>query len=167
VIVYGCYTCTLIGGVDWERVLTEQIEFNTGVRAITVNQAMIEAIRALGASRVGVVTPYTKGLNQLKKRYLEANGFTVSDIRGLGLQQAADIEAVGDADILPLVEEVAGDSDVILIGCTSISVAHLIEEIEARLDVPVVTSNQAGFWAALRGSEYKAVPGYGRLMGLI
>jgi maleate isomerase len=161
VIVYGCYTCTLIGGVDWERVLTEQIEFNTGVRAITVNQAMIEAIRALKGRRVGVVTPYTKGLNQLKKRYLEANGFTVSDIRGLGLRDAAEIGAVSDEDILPLVEEVAGDADIILIGCTSIMVTHLIEGLEARLGVPVVTSTQAGLWAALKGSGIGLCRGMG------
>jgi maleate isomerase len=164
VIVYGCYTCTLIGGLDWERVLTEQIEFNTGVRVITVNQAMIEAIRVLRGSRIGVVTPYTEGLNRLKKRYLEANGCTVSGIRGLGLRDASKIGEVSDEDILPLVEEVAGDADIILIGCSSIMVTHLIEGMEARLGVPVVTSTQAGFWAALRGSGYKPVPGYGSLM---
>ncbi|MFH0850477.1 MAG: maleate cis-trans isomerase, partial [Candidatus Bathyarchaeota archaeon] len=59
VIVYGCSTCALMGGVDWEQILVDQIEFNTGVRVVTVNQAMIEAIRALGGGRVGVVTPYT------------------------------------------------------------------------------------------------------------
>jgi len=164
VIVYGCYTCTLIGGVDWERVLTEQIRFNTGVKVITVNQAMVEAIRALGSSRVGVVTPYTKGLNQLKKRYLEANGFTVSHILGLGLQGASEIGAVNDEEILPMVEQVASDSDVILIGCSSILVTHLIQFIEAKFDVPVVTCNQAGLWAALRDSEYTPMTGYGRLM---
>ncbi|MBE0633586.1 decarboxylase, partial [Candidatus Bathyarchaeota archaeon] len=57
-------------------------------------------------------------------------------------------------------------ADIILIGCTGISVTHMIEGIEARLGVPVVTSTQAGLWAALKGSGYRAVPGYGRLMGL-
>ena len=166
VIVYGCYTCTLIGGVDWEKVLSERIEFITGTRFVTVNQAMVEAIRALGGRRVGVVTPYTEGLNRLKKRYLEVNGFTVSDIRGLGLRDASEVGLVKDEDILPLVEAVAGDADIILIGCTGISVTHMIEGIEARLGVPVVTSTQAGLWAALKGSGYRAVPGYGRLMGL-
>jgi len=26
-IVYGCSTCSLVGGVDWEAVLVQQIEF--------------------------------------------------------------------------------------------------------------------------------------------
>lgn len=166
VIVYGCSTCALIGGVDWEQILVDQIEFNTGVRVVTVNQAMIEAIRALGGGRVGVVTPYTDTLNRLKRRYLEAHGLTVSGIKGLGLSDAFKIGAVKEEAIIPLVEQVTKEADILLISCTSIPVIHLIERIESQTGLPVVTSNQAGFWAALRGSGIKATEGYGRLMQL-
>jgi maleate cis-trans isomerase len=166
VMVYGCSTCAIIGGVDWEQVLVDQIKFNTGVRVVTVNLAMVEAIRALGGGRVGVVTPYTETLNRLKRRYLEAHGLTVSSISGLGLSDALRIGAVEEESIMPLVEKAASDADVILIGCSSISVVHLIDRVESKTGVPVVTSNQAGFWAALRGSGIGAVDGYGRLMRL-
>jgi maleate isomerase len=167
IIVYGCYTCALIGGVDWEQVLVDQIKFNTGVKVVTINQAMIEAIRALGGRKLGVVTPYTNTLNRLMKRYLEAHNLTVSGIKGLGLSDALKIGAVKEDAIMPLVEQVAESSDILLIGCTSISVIHLIERIESQLGIPVITSNQAGFWAALKGSDLKAVDGYGRLMQLL
>lgn len=166
VIVYGCSTCALIGGVDWEQILVDQIEFNTGVRVVTVNQAMIEAIRALGGGRVGVVTPYTETLNRLKRRYLEAHGLTVSGIKGLGLSDAFKIGAVKEEAIIPLVEQVVKEANILLISCTSIPVIHLIDRIESQTGLPVVTSNQAGFWAALRGSGIKAAEGYGRLMQL-
>jgi len=166
VMVYGCSTCAIIGSVDWEQVLLDQIKFNTGVRVVTVNLAMVEAIRALGGGRVGVVTPYTDTLNRLKRKYLEAHGLTVSSIRGLGLSDAFRIGAVDEGAIMPLVQEAAREADVILIGCSSISVVHLIERIESETGVPVVTSNQAGFWAAIRGSGFRAADGYGGLMGL-
>jgi len=166
VMVYGCSTCVLIGGVDWEQVLVDQIKFNTGVRLITVNQAMIEALRALGGGRVGVVTPYTDKLNRLKTRYLEAHGLTVSGIRGLGLLDAFKISAVNEEAIIPLIDQVVEGADILLISCTSIPVIHLIERMESQMGIPVVTSNQAGFWAALRGSGIKAVDGYGSLMRL-
>lgn len=166
VMVYGCSTCAIIGGVDWEQVLVDQIKFNTGVRVVTVNLAMVEAIRALGGGRVGVVTPYTDTLNRLKRRYLEAHGLTVSSIRGLGLSDAMRIGAVDEKAIMPLVEEAARGADVILIGCSSIPVIHLIERVESETGVPVVTSNQAGFWAAIRGSGIRAAEGYGGLMRL-
>jgi maleate isomerase len=166
VMVYGCSTCALLGGVDWEQVLVDQIRFNTGVRVVTVNQAMVDAIRALGGGRVGVVTPYTETLNRLKRRYLEAHGLTVSSVRGLGLSDAFRIGTVEEAAIMPLVKEAAKDSDIILIGCTSFPVVRLIGKIESMTGLPVVTSNQAGFWAALSGSGVKAVDGFGRLMQL-
>lgn len=166
VMVYGCSTCALMGGVDWEQVLVDQLRFNSGVRVVTVNQAMVEAIRALGGRRVGIVTPYTDALNRLKKRYMEAHGLTVSRIKGLGLSDASKMSEVKEEAVTPLVEEVADGADVLLISCTSIPVIHLIERIEARTGLPVVTSNQAGFWAALRGSGIKPMDGYGRLMGL-
>jgi maleate isomerase len=166
VLVYGCSTCALVGGLDWEQVLVDQITFNTGVRLVTVNRAMIDALRALGGGRVGVVTPYTEKLNRLKRRYLEAHGLTVSGIKGLGLSDAFKIGAVKEEAIIPLVEQVAEGADILLISCTSISVINLIERIESQTGLPVVTSNQAGFWAALRESGIKAVDGYGSLMRL-
>jgi maleate cis-trans isomerase len=127
---------------------------------------MIDALRALGGGRVGVVTPYTEKLNRLKRRYLEAHGLTVSGIKGLGLSDAFKIGAVKEEAIIPLVEQVAEGADILLISCTSISVINLIERIESQTGLPVVTSNQAGFWAALRESGIKAVDGYGSLMRL-
>jgi len=166
VMVYGCSTCALLGGVDWGQVLVDQIRFNTGVRVVTVNQAMVDAIRALGGGRVGVVTPYTETLNRLKRRYLEAHGLTVSSVRGLGLSDAFRIGTVEEEAIMPLVKQAAKDADILLIGCTSFPVVHLIGKIESLTGLPVVTSNQAGFWAALSGSGVKAVDGFGRLMRL-
>jgi len=166
VMVYGCSTCALVGGVDWEQVLVDQIRFNTGIRVVTVNQAMVEAIRTLGGGKVGVVTPYTETLNRLKRRYLEDHGLTVSSIIGLGLSDAFSIGTVKEEAVMPLVERVARDADVLLIGCTSLPVVHLIGRIESQTGLPVVTGNQAGFWAALSGSGIKAVDGFGRLMQL-
>jgi maleate isomerase len=77
-IVYGCSTCSLVGGVDWENVLVQQIEFETGISVLTVNQAVVEALRRLGDGPVGVVTPYGYNLNKLEKAYLEAHGLEVA-----------------------------------------------------------------------------------------
>jgi maleate cis-trans isomerase len=166
VIVYGCSTCALIGGVDWEQVLIDQIKFNTGMPVLTVNVAMIDAIRAFGVHRVGVVTPYTAAINRLKRQYLEVHGLKVSRIRGLGLSDAIEIGSVEEEKIMPLVDDVSSNAELILIGCSGFPVIDFIEKIETQYDIPVVTSNQAGLWAALRGANIKPANGYGRLMML-
>ena len=166
ILVYGCSTCALHGGVDWEKVLMDQLNFNTGIRVITVNSAMIDAVRALGVNRIGVVTPYTATINRLKKRYLEAHGFNVSRIKGLGLSDAIEIGSVDEDRIMSLIDEVASEAGLVLIGCSGMPATTLIDKIEAQYGVPVVTSNQAALWGSLRGSGIKPLGGYGCLMNL-
>jgi len=164
VIVYGCPTCSLIGGVDWENVLFEQIKFETGLRVIITSQAVVEALRALGGGKIGVATPYEKKLNNLEKRYLEGFGLEVSKIKGLGKRDYLDIGSTNSSTIQNLVDRVARNVDIIYIGCTNLPVIHLIDKFEKKYGVPVVTSNQASFWAAINGSGVKSIDGYGALL---
>ena len=48
------------------------------------------------------------------------------------------------------------DADACLISCANISVFGVINELEARLERPTVTSNQAVIWEALRLIGWRA-----------
>jgi maleate isomerase len=165
-IVYGCSTCSLVGGIDWENVLVQQIEFDTGISVITVNQAVVEALRRLEGGNISVVTPYGYDLNKLEKAYLVAHGLDVISCKGMGLHDPRDICFVKEDAILNLVEQVAENADILYISCTNLPVTHLIESIEALYGVPVVTSNQAAMWAALENISHEKVLGYGKLFTL-
>ena len=160
IIVYGCTSCSLIGGLDWEKILTDQIKFETGIKSLTVNQAVVEAIHCVGDGKVGVITPYIEKLCKLEKDYLESCGLSVTKSIGLGLNDPFEIANVGKDDIMRLVDEVIEGCDVLYISCTDLPVIHLIEGIESDYGVPVITSNQASLWYAIRGKE---IDGYGRL----
>jgi len=55
--------------------------------------------------------------------------------------------------------------DCVFISCTNFAAASMIEALEADLGIPVVTSNQASLWAALRAAGLNVrIEGYGRLM---
>jgi len=52
----------------------------------------------------------------------------------------------------------------LLLSCTATSMIGAIEDVERRLDRPVVNSNQAVLWAALRRLEItEPIGGLGRL----
>jgi len=85
VIVYGCTSGTLIGGVEWERELTSKIERETGVETITTASAVVQALKALDIKRVVVATPYIDKINELEKKFLEEHGIKVLSIKGLGV----------------------------------------------------------------------------------
>ena len=165
IIVYGCTTGSLVRGAEWEKGLVRRIEEETEIPAVSTSTAVVEALRSLGARRIGVATPYSEELNGLEKSFLEDLGFQVTGIRGLGLLDNLDIGLVGRATLEGIARAVADEADAIFVSCTNLPVVGLIEEFEEEFNRPLVTSNQASMWAALRGRVGPGVDGFGKLMG--
>ena len=164
IVVYGCTTGSLVGGVRWEEDLVDRLHDNTGIQTMSTSGAVVGALRTLGAQRVGVATPYTEVLNRLETEFLEERGFQVAAIEGLGLVDNLEIGRVEREVIEGLVEAVASEADTIFISCTNLPALYLIDRLERRHGRPVVTSNQASLWAALRDSSVKEITGYGELL---
>ncbi len=164
VIVYGCTTGSLVGGMEWEESLVNGIGDETGIRTLSTGGAVAEAIMALGGGRVAVATPYTDDLNDLERAFLESRGVEVTAIRGLGLVRNLDIGRTGWETVEGLAKSVADGSDLVFISCTNLPTIRIIRKLERELKRPVVTSNQASMWAALRGSGVTGLEEYGELL---
>ncbi|MEO5702213.1 MAG: hypothetical protein ABIS17_02510, partial [Casimicrobiaceae bacterium] len=53
----------------------------------------------------------------------------------------------------------------VFVSCTQLPTLGVVARLEAELGKPVITSNQATFWQALRATGYVApVQGYGTLL---
>jgi maleate isomerase len=163
VMVYGCTSGSLIRGVEWETSLARKIEEASGTRTVTTAGAVVEALRALRALKIRVFTPYAETVNRLERAFLEAHGFRVASIRGLGLVDNLRIGRVSSAEIEGLVGPGTG-ADCLFISCTNLPAVPLIQALEERHGVPVVTSNQASLWAALKRLGGPGVEGYGTLL---
>ncbi len=163
-LAYGCTSGSLIKGVEWEKSLRIRIEEAAGVPAVTTAGAVVEGLRALGAKRVSVFTPYADTVNAIERGFLEAHGFEVGVIRGLGLTDNQMIGRVSGERLEALIAPAPG-SDAVFVSCTNLPVVHLIEGLEERHRLPFVTSNQATMWAILRELKKDGVDGYGVLLG--
>ena len=168
VIVFACTTGSLVHGIGWDRELIGRIERASGRAATTTTTTVLDALRAVGATSLAVATPYLDELNAIERQFLEASGFRVAAIAGLECATDAEIGRLEPADAVSLVERVDGpDADAIFISCTNFHCLPAVASLERAHGKPVVTSNLAGAWAALRhiGVE-DTVPGYGRLLSL-
>lgn len=163
-IIYGCTTGSLVGGVEWEKRLVHQIKSLTGIQTFSTGIAVVDAIKALKGKNVAVATPYTNDLNELECSFLESHGIKVGAVKGLGLISNLDIGKTRDAEVLDLVRSISKEGDLVFISCTNLPTIHLIEYLERELNKPVVSSNQASFWAAIRDSEIDEIIGYGQLL---
>jgi maleate isomerase len=168
VIVYGCTSGSLLEGVEWEERLRREIRERAGVEAITTAQAVVEALRALGVRRVVVATPYIDEINSRERSFLERSGFSVVRIRGLGIVRNTDIGRQPPWVAYRLAKEVAREAgrsaDGVFISCTNFRTIEVIELLEAELQLPVVSSNTASMWLALRTLGIRDRLSYGRLL---
>lgn len=164
VIVYGCTTGSLVGGAEWETSLVGRIEEETGIQATSTARAVVEAIKAFGGGRVAVATPYTEELNSLERDFLASHGIEVAAMKGLSLTNNVEIGRTERAVVEELVRTVYGGADMVFISCTNLPTIDLIDGLEDETKLPVVTSNQASMWAALKGSGFEGIDGYGELL---
>ena len=150
------YACTAGSMTIPANAMPEAVSARTGKRVLTTSASLIAALKALGADRISVATPYTDTVNAHEVDFLKAHGMDVAAIEGLGIGAGGPAEFVRIARTsLAEVEAHARKvfvpgSDALLIACTDFPTLPLIERLEADLGVPVVTSNQATLWAMLR-----------------
>jgi len=162
VICYGCTASGFLKGPEHDREVSDEIQAATGIPAAATSAAVADALRAVGATRVSVASPYEAWLNEKVRGYLEASGFEVLAIQGLGTQAHA---AVTPERIEALARDVdRPQAQAIFISCSNFRTLEIIESIERTLGKPVVTSNSASMWKMLRlMRDSRAVPGAGRL----
>jgi maleate isomerase len=168
VVSFACTTGSLIRGPGFDRELVERMERASGVRASTTSTALVAALEALGARTVAVATPYVDELNELERRFLEAGGFEVTALRGLGIGSDPDIARVPYSRTRELALEVAaegGEPDVVFISCTNLPTLAVLDDLEQTLGRPVLSSNAVTIWHALllAGAE-PAAAGLGSLL---
>ena len=164
VLIYGCTSGSLIKGVEWEKNLTSTIEEETGIPTVTTAGAVVEGLRSLDIERVGVATPYTDDINALEMEFLDSYGFDVKKVNGLEIVDNHEIGAVSPKRIGELVDSVAEGAGGIFVSCTNLPVVPLIEELEEKIGLPIVSSNQASMWAGLKALRHGGFEGYGRLL---
>ncbi len=155
-------------GIGYDLALISRITSETGIPATTTLTAIIAALRELRIKSLAVATPYLPEMDAKLVEVLGLSGFNVVAIRGMGLRRSIDMGEVMPETTYRLAREAvraAPDAEGILISCGNLRSFEIIEALEADTGLPVVTSNQAGLWQALRLAGIQGrLPGLGQLL---
>jgi len=138
-----------------------------GVPSVTSAEAIGEALGALGAKRIAIVTPYSEDVINRAQRYYEGNfGLEVVAKEAFG---ATDAYAIGRmaadnaTDAFARVDRPEADA-LIMPGGAFQTMTH-IAAWEDRFGKPVVATNPAVLWAMLNVMKIRdPLPGLGRLL---
>jgi maleate isomerase len=138
-----------------------------GVTVVTPIGAAKQALRAIDASRIAVMTPYVAETTQVIVDHFAANGFDVTGQFAMEYEDDRDMAVIDPEDILNAARmSIAPGAEAVFISCTALPAARIVPYLEKELGLPVVTSNLAGIWLSLRLAGWAAPrPELGVLMG--
>ena len=78
VIGYGCTASGFLHTPAQDKALAERIKNETGIPCATSSRAICDGLRAMGARRVSLASPYAPWLNERLKQYMTADGLPSS-----------------------------------------------------------------------------------------
>jgi maleate cis-trans isomerase len=165
--VGGSPVVSLHGHAGHERLLAD-IAARTDRPFVTSLQAEVEAIAAVGGTRILIASPYPVGQTERRVTVLADEGLTTEGHASLDIERTRAITSLEPARIAEQAVALAAANprgDVIYMPCGSLPVVSVIDEIEAATGLPVVTNVIAQVYACLLRARYdQPIIGYGRLL---
>jgi maleate isomerase len=141
-------------GPDQDREMVQRITEATGVPATTSTLAYLDAFQAFGTARLGLLTPYTRDVNEAIVTRYAAEGVQVVDERHLGLSVNESFARVQPDELLAPSQELAAGRDgeppdALAYVCTNLYGAPVVEQVERATRVPVLDSVAVTLWRCL------------------
>lgn len=159
-VVYSCTSASVVIGDD--RVRATIRAGKPEAEPITPISAGFAALRALGADRITLLTPYTPETTQPMADCFEAGGFALQAVACLNMTDDRDMARLSHGTIIEAAHAaMAPGSQALFIACTAIRAAGIADRIEDAVGLPVVSANLATLWSAMRacGDKGAALPG--------
>lgn len=164
VVAFGCTSGTMV--ITEQKVFQRIREARPDVACTTPLTGAMAGLKALGAKRIALLTPYVASINKLFCDYIEAAGVVVSRVGSFNHENDNEVARIDGASLRNAVLQLGSDPEVdaVFVSCTSLRMVELIPVLEAQLGKPVISSNYAMAWHALRlaGVDEKQ-PELGRL----
>jgi maleate isomerase len=153
-------------GIAADRELCALIYDHSGIPTSTSTLAQLEVLERFGIRRVGLAVPYTDDVSARIARVYGEAGIEVVACANAGVSENRDMALVSEERTRSLVLDAdASDAECVLLYCTGLAGAQLVDGLEAQLGKPVFDSVAVTLWKALTmvGIEPR-VTGWGRLL---
>jgi maleate isomerase len=172
VLLYACLVAIMAAGPGEHRrvesLIAEQLAAGGAATKVRSSAgALVEALRALGAGRVALVTPYTRPLAEKVVTYLEVEGFEVRGWRALGVEDNREVGRIPSRHVVDAARslDLSSVDALVLSACVQMPSLGLVEAVEQEMGLPVLSAATAGAYSLLRATgQPVTVPGAGSLL---
>ena len=151
---------------DYDDVTIRRMSAAAGVPAITSAKAVGQALRALGAKRIALVSPYSEEVNARARRYYaDKHGLDTVVLEGFAAKDSYSIGKLGPENARDAFARIdRPEIDAFVVPGANFAAVGSIAAWEREFKKPVVTSTQAAVWAVGRQLGGDRIAGFGRLL---
>ncbi len=162
-VVYGCTSGTIVSGYDNIKKKINLAKPNASVTAPST--AALNALKKKNIKKISIVTPYIKSLNDDVVNFFKNNNFEVTSNTYFDIESDIDIGRVDQDKLFEILSKIDHKgAEALFVSCTSLPVLNIIERLENKLKIIVLSSNQALIWETLeRIEKNNSIKGYGSL----
>jgi maleate isomerase len=172
VVATACLVAIMAQGPKHHCVVHGEIESildreHASAPVVSSAGALVDALHALGARKIAMVTPYLKDLTRLVAAYIEDAGIEVGDALSLEVSDNQAVAALEPEDLKTHWKRLdLRDCDaLVLSACVQMRSLVAIEDVERESGVPTLSAATATTWAILRAFGLEpAAPAAGKLL---
>ncbi|WP_116706873.1 maleate cis-trans isomerase family protein [Actinomycetospora cinnamomea] len=157
-VLYACLVAIMAQGPGEHRRVEELVRAQTAARGqdpalVSSAGALVDALAALSARRIALVTPYVRPLAEQVVAYLEAEGLEVVDWAALEVADNAEVGCIPGDRVLAAARglDLGGADALVISACVQMPSLPLIPRAEEEFGLPVLSAATAGAFCLLRG----------------
>ena len=139
-LAYGCTAASFLSGAQGDAELCAELTQLIGKPVVTTASAMVKALQAQGAQRIGLVTPYHDEVNDQLKRFLADGGIDVASFDSL---RAPNVDALGritSTEVAQMARQVMTDGcDAMFIACSQLPTFDILQGLSAAVSYTHLT----------------------------
>ena len=162
-VVYGCTSGTIVSGYDN---IKKKINLaKPGASVTAPSTAALNALKEKNINKISIVTPYTKSVNDDVVNFFKNNNLEVTSNIYFDIESDVDIGKVDQDQLFEILSNIDHkNAEALFVSCTSLPVLNIIEKLEKKLNITVLSSNQALIWETLESiNRNNSIKGYGSL----
>jgi maleate isomerase len=158
------------GPPGYDADIVKRIQKNSGVPGVTTAHSIGRILKAIGAKKVAMLSPYNSSLAITAKQYYKnIHNIDIETVDFFNLTDVKKIIELGPEPAEKAIEKLAlTKPDAIILAGGAYQIMEHIPEWERKYNCTIVSTNQAAIWASIQacnGSE--KIQGRGKILELM
>ena len=162
-VAYGCTSGTIAAGY---KAIEKKIK-NAKPEAIvtTPSTASIKALKKLNIKKIAIFTPYSKKLNDEVLDFFKNENFEIKANSYFNIESDIDIGKVDPNYLYEVLSKMdLNGAEALFVSCTALPALSIIDKLEKKLNITVLSSNQTLIWDTLNSIKNKeTTKGFGKI----